>query len=109
VAEGLANQEIAERLAISQHTVKNYMFRIFEKLGVSSRLELLLYVLSRAGHSREVLNQLRSSGSRNNADPESANTQSVGERKSVTGVKAVGSQMPAKMHEIRQMTGHGSV
>ena len=41
LAEGLCNREIAVRLTISEHTVKNYMFRIFEKLGVSSRVELL--------------------------------------------------------------------
>jgi DNA-binding NarL/FixJ family response regulator len=43
VAEGLTNREIAEKLAISEHTVKNYLFRIFDKLGVSSRIEVILY------------------------------------------------------------------
>jgi DNA-binding NarL/FixJ family response regulator len=43
LAEGLSNREIAERLGISQHTVKNYLFHIFDKLGVSSRLEALLH------------------------------------------------------------------
>ena len=47
LAEGLSNREIAQRLKLSRHTVKNYMFRIFDKLGVSSRVELLFYVLSR--------------------------------------------------------------
>jgi DNA-binding NarL/FixJ family response regulator len=52
VAEALTNQQIAERLNLSQHTVKNYMFKIFEKLGVSSRLELIFYVLSRDENDR---------------------------------------------------------
>ncbi len=50
LAEGLTNREIAARLALSQHTVKNYLFRVFDKLGVSSRLELLSLTLSQASH-----------------------------------------------------------
>lgn len=46
VAEGLKNREVAQLLNISEHTVKNHLFRIFERLGISSRTELILYVLS---------------------------------------------------------------
>lgn len=45
VVEGLTNREIALRLKLREHTVKNYLFRIFEKLGVSSRVEVVLYAL----------------------------------------------------------------
>src|ERR1700689_720874 len=46
VADGLTNPEIAHRPTLREHTVKNYLFRIFDKLGVSSRVEVVLYALS---------------------------------------------------------------
>lgn len=46
LAEGLQNREIARELNLSEHTIKNYLFRIFDKLGVSSRVELILYAVS---------------------------------------------------------------
>jgi len=45
VAEGLSNRDVAQKLGLSEHTVSNYLFRIYEKLGISSRVELVLYIL----------------------------------------------------------------
>lgn len=42
VAQGLSNREIAHRTYLSEHTIKNYVFRIFDKLNVSNRVELAL-------------------------------------------------------------------
>lgn len=42
VAKGYTNQEIARKLYLSEHTVKNHLFRIFDKLNVSSRVEVAL-------------------------------------------------------------------
>ena len=47
VAEGMRNRDIARKLNLAEHTVRNYVFRVFEKLGVSSRVELVLYALTR--------------------------------------------------------------
>ena len=47
VAEGFSNRQISERMDLSEHTIKNYLFRVFEKLGVSTRVELTLYALKR--------------------------------------------------------------
>jgi two-component system, NarL family, nitrate/nitrite response regulator NarL len=46
VTEGYTNREIAKKLQLSEHTVKNYLFRIFDRLGVSSRAEMVFYVLN---------------------------------------------------------------
>jgi two-component system, NarL family, nitrate/nitrite response regulator NarL len=49
-ATGKTNKVIAKELGLSEHTVKNYLFRAFEKLGVSNRVELLFYLTQR-GHT----------------------------------------------------------
>jgi len=46
VAEGWGNREIAGKLGLSEHTVKNYLFHIFDKLGISNRVELVLYAIT---------------------------------------------------------------
>jgi DNA-binding NarL/FixJ family response regulator len=42
VAEGLSSRDASRELSLSEHTVKKYLFRIFDKLGVSNRAELVL-------------------------------------------------------------------
>jgi DNA-binding NarL/FixJ family response regulator len=53
VAEGMTNRDISHELKLSEHTVRNYLFRIFNKVGTSNRLELALYAIDR----REGLEQ----------------------------------------------------
>src|ERR1019366_7543920 len=45
VTQGFRNREIGEKLFISEQTVKNHLHNIFDKLGVSDRLELALYAI----------------------------------------------------------------
>ena len=45
ISQGFKNKEIAERMFISEQTVKNHLHNIFDKLGVSDRLELALYAI----------------------------------------------------------------
>ena len=55
VIQGRVNREIAEELQLSEHTIKNYLFRIFDKLGVSNRVELALYAVARLNLPDEIV------------------------------------------------------
>jgi DNA-binding NarL/FixJ family response regulator len=58
VTEGLNNREIAQQLNLKENTVKKSLLRIYDKLGVSNRVELVLYALSHwQARSREPENQ----------------------------------------------------
>jgi len=54
LAEGLTNREIGARLGLSRHTIKNYLLKIFDKLGVSNRVELLFLTLSQPAGAQAV-------------------------------------------------------
>ena len=45
ICQGLSNQEIAERLFLSEKTVRNHLANIFRKLRVSDRTQTVLYVI----------------------------------------------------------------
>jgi len=46
VADGLTNRGVAVELGLSEHTIKKYLLRIFDKVGISSRVELVLYAMA---------------------------------------------------------------
>lgn len=52
VAAAQTNRQISRRLNLSEHTVKNYLFRIFEKIGVGSRVELAVHMMNMNSNSR---------------------------------------------------------
>jgi two-component system nitrate/nitrite response regulator NarL len=62
--QGQTNRQIAEQLRLSEHTIKNYLFRVFEKLGVSNRMELL-FLLS-AHNKNEVCHAVGDTAGRAN-------------------------------------------
>src|ERR1035438_9750833 len=53
VAKGFKNKEMAEKMFISEQTVKNHLHNIFDKLGVSDRLELALYAIHNTLHESQ--------------------------------------------------------
>ena len=48
VAHGLTNRELSEQSQLSEHSVTNYLFTIFDKLGISTQVELIFYALSQS-------------------------------------------------------------
>jgi len=90
VAEGLTNREIAAKLKLTEHTVKNYLFRIFDKLGVSSRVEVVLYALGTADarFSSPANGKKTSGGPRAKSETKAGGGKSAGE----TMVRRAGSE-----------------
>ena len=52
MASGLKNREIAKQLGIAEQVVRNYLGIIFDKVGVSNRVELALWYEARAHEAR---------------------------------------------------------
>lgn len=52
LADGLSTRAISKKLAVSEHTIRNYLSSIYDKLGVSSRVELALYAVAREDLNR---------------------------------------------------------
>ena len=69
VSEGMTNRQIASQLKLSEHTVKNYLFRTFDKLGVSNRAELILYALNHCGASKLSERHAWGQGASDRAEP----------------------------------------
>ena len=47
VAQGRKNKEIAKELRIGEHVVRNYLGKIYDRIGVSNRVELALWYWAR--------------------------------------------------------------
>lgn len=53
VVDGCANRDIARRFGVREQTVKNQLSVLFQKVGVSSRLELAMYAVRHELGARE--------------------------------------------------------
>jgi DNA-binding NarL/FixJ family response regulator len=52
LADGLSTRDISHKLGLSEHTIRNYLCAIYDKLGVSGRVELALYAVAREDLTR---------------------------------------------------------
>lgn len=50
-ASGLSNGELSERLLLSENTIQNHLGRVYEKLGISTRIELILFIIEQQQQS----------------------------------------------------------
>ena len=47
IAEGMSNAQIADRLSISEKTVRNHVSNLFDKLGVWTRAQAIVFAIER--------------------------------------------------------------
>lgn len=71
ITRGMRNKEIAFQLGTTEQVIKNYLRKIYDKLGVSDRLELALYCLH-----HQLLKRYMQDGE-NNSNAEPANTPEI--------------------------------
>jgi DNA-binding NarL/FixJ family response regulator len=86
--DGLSNREIGRRLGLTEHTVKNYLFKIFDKLGVSNRVELVLSCLRQEETVREeaVVHGDRVPGTRQPSAPANVSNRQSEMRSAITSL-----------------------
>jgi len=58
IATGKHNKEISQHLAISEATVENHLHNIYQKLGVSNRVQATLYAIQ----TRLIMNGIKNEG-----------------------------------------------
>jgi DNA-binding NarL/FixJ family response regulator len=77
VTEGRSNKDISRELNLSEHTVRNYLFRIFNKLGTSSRLELALYAINQRQAQRQSQPEVQRDSQPEPEPPERTNSKAT--------------------------------
>ena len=88
VTQGMKNKEIALRVGTTEQVVKNYLRKVYDKLGVADRLELALYCLNHHVVDNAKVPPLPASPTNGNAAGAAAGA-------SATGVSSIPSSAPA--------------
>ena len=57
-ASGLSNCEVGQRLSLSESSVENYLVRAYEKLGISTRIELMFYIVEQEQNPESEKNEI---------------------------------------------------
>jgi DNA-binding NarL/FixJ family response regulator len=92
VVDGSSNNDISSKLGVSVHTVRNHLYRIYEKLGISNRIELVLYALKNRGGPQQlsVKTQQDADGRESSATDRAGNT-----------VRLLGVECVSSLHDAR--------
>jgi DNA-binding NarL/FixJ family response regulator len=88
IVQGCKNREIASRLKTTEQVIKNYLRSIYDKTGVSDRLELALFIL----HHRVLAEAAAAMGSRIEAEERSgpASPPEIGKSAKVQSIRRTG-------------------
>jgi len=102
VTQGMKNKEIALRVGTTEQVVKNYLRKVYDKLGVADRLELALYCLNHHVVDNTKVPPLPASSSNGNAaNGSAASAAAAGASSSSTSVSgsapAAGAISPEKL------------
>src|SRR6202142_132585 len=89
VTQGMKNKEIALRVGTTEQVVKNYLRKVYDKLGVADRLELALYCLNHHVVDNTKVPPLPTSNTSGNAaNGNAANAAAAGASSSSTSVSS---------------------
>jgi DNA-binding NarL/FixJ family response regulator len=95
VTQGMKNKEIALRVGTTEQVVKNYLRKVYDKLGVADRLELALYCLNHHVVDNTKVPPLPAPGVNGNAAKGAANAAAAGATASSVPSSAASTVPPA--------------
>ena len=99
VTQGMKNKEIALRVGTTEQVVKNYLRKVYDKLGVADRLELALYCLNHHIVDNTKVPPLPVSGTNGNAAKAAAAGAASGAASGASSTAAVESTVTVDLNE----------